>query len=82
MSEPGATLPYGSGPPPESEGSDLVRFVAVVVVGAIILVSLFVLIRARQVNNSESNYQDCIAQRQGGDSLPGSRPEDSCQRPK
>ncbi|MGA8846423.1 MAG: hypothetical protein WB471_07420 [Nocardioides sp.] len=82
MSEPAPTLPYGPGPPPESEGSDLVRFVAVVLVGAIVLVSLFLLIRARQVNNSESNYRDCVSQAQGRDSLPGSRPEDSCQRPK
>lgn len=58
------------------------RFIAVVLVGAIVLVSIFLLIRARQVNNSQTNYQDCVAQAQGRDSLPGSQPEDSCQRPK
>lgn len=75
-------LPYGSVPPPESEGSDLVRFIAVVLAGAIMLGALVLLIIQGQQNNSESTYEECLAQAAGNDSLPGSRPEDFCQRPK
>ena len=82
MSEPAPTLPYGPGPPPESAGSDLRRFIAVVLAGAIMLGALVLVIIQGQKNNSESNYQDCIARVAGNDSLPGSRPEDFCQRPK
>lgn len=81
MSDPEATLPYGFGEPPE-EGSDLVRFIAVILAGAIILGSLFLLIRARQDNNSRSTYEDCLSQVNGRDNPPGFRPEDFCQRPK
>lgn len=81
MSEPAPTLPYGSGPPPESEGSDLLRFVAVLVAAAIVLGSAFLLIRARQEVNSEETFEACLARVEAQDNPPGFRPEDFCQRP-
>jgi hypothetical protein len=81
MSEPAPTLPYGSGPPPDHGGSDLVRFVAFMLAGAIVLGSLFLLIRAMQDRNSGETYQDCLARVEAQDNPPGFRPEDFCQRP-
>ncbi len=79
--DPEATLPYGFGQP-DDEGSDLVRFVAVIVAGAIILASLFLLIRARQQVNSEETYEACLSRVEAQTNPPGFRPEDFCQRPK
>ena len=82
MSEPAPTLPYGSGPPPESEGSDLVRFIAVILAAAIMIGAAAALIIQGQNNNSEKNYQACLERVAGNDSLPGSQPQDFCQPPK
>jgi len=81
MSEPAPTLPYGSGPPPEQEGSDLVRFIAFMVASAIVLVTLFLLIRAMQENNSQTTYEACLTRTEGRDNPPGFQPQDFCQRP-
>lgn len=81
MSEPGATLPYGSAPPPDTGGSDLKRFIAFMVVAAIVLVALFLLIRGLQERNSASNYQDCLSRVEEQDNAPGFRPEDFCVQP-
>lgn len=82
MSEPAPTLPYGAGPPPESEGSDLIRFIAVILAGAIMIGAAALLIIQGQNNNSQKNYEACLERVEGNDSLPGSRPQDFCQQPK
>jgi hypothetical protein len=79
--DPETMLPYGFGEPP-SEGSDLVRFIAVILAGAIMLGALFLLIRARQENNSESTYEACLSRVEAQENPPGFRPENFCQRPK
>jgi len=81
MSEPAPTLPYGLGPPPDEGGSDLVRFVAFMVAAAIILGSIFLVIRARQEANSGETYEACLARTEAQTNPPGFRPEDFCQRP-
>jgi hypothetical protein len=81
MSEPAPTLPYGAGPPPEGGGSDLVRFIAFMVAAAIVLVSVFLLIRAQQAANSGDTYEACLAREEARTNPPGFRPEDFCQRP-
>ncbi len=75
MADPDPVVEVEEGP------SDLVRFLMMALVVVIIIVATFVLVRARQINNANRRYEDCLSQVQSRENPPGFKPEQVCQKP-